>query len=53
MGWVDVATVIEEVTTHQIIEPELKWKSRGVQSGLEGERLKGGEEGKTITTARD
>lgn len=46
MGWVDVATVIEEVATHQIIELELKWKSRGVQSGLEGEGLKGGEEGK-------
>lgn len=51
MGWVDVATVIEEAATHQIIRPGLKWKKkkkikwRATESGLEGEGLRGGEEG--------
>ncbi|KAA8587411.1 hypothetical protein FQN60_016273 [Etheostoma spectabile] len=28
VGWVDVATVIEEATTHKIIEPGLKWEKK-------------------------
>lgn len=32
VGWVDVATVIEEATTRQIIE----WGKKRVESGLEG-----------------
>lgn len=51
VGWVDVATVIEEVTTRQIIEwGKKKWKR--VESGLEGQGSKGEEGGKNNNNRR-
>lgn len=49
-GSVHVATVIEEAACHQIIELQLKWKTKWMESGLEADEIKmEGGGGETIT----